>query len=140
MGSERSRHLLRRPVLGARSRFGAGLHGDAERAELPAAAVEASLGCGNPLMVADLQVGETVLDLGSGGGIDVLHSARRVGPTGKAYGPDMTPEMLELRPGGRVGVSDVVAKITLPDSSAANAGTGSAASLVPSPSRSTNRD
>ncbi|GAA1878054.1 arsenite methyltransferase [Asanoa iriomotensis] len=72
------------------------LYSDAERAELPAAAVEASLGCGNPLMVADLHSGETVLDLGSGGGIDVLLSARRVGPTGKAYGLDMTDEMLDL--------------------------------------------
>jgi arsenite methyltransferase len=72
------------------------LYSDAERAELPSAAVEASLGCGNPLMVADLHAGETVLDLGSGGGIDVLLSARRVGPTGKAYGLDMTDEMLDL--------------------------------------------
>jgi arsenite methyltransferase len=68
----------------------------AERAALPSAAVEASLGCGNPLMVAELAEGETVLDLGSGGGIDVLLSARRVGPTGRAYGLDMTDEMLEL--------------------------------------------
>src|SRR5918997_1632058 len=59
-------------------------------------AAAASLGCGNPLAVADLHEGETVLDLGSGGGIDVLLSARRVGPTGKAYGVDMTDEMLEL--------------------------------------------
>src|SRR5690349_7842428 len=62
--------------------FGSDLYSDAERAELPGAALEASLGCGNPLMVADLRPGETVLDLGSGGGIDVLLSARRVGPTG----------------------------------------------------------
>jgi arsenite methyltransferase len=75
---------------------GSTLYSAAERAELPGAAVEASLGCGNPLMVADLHEGETVLDLGSGGGIDVLLSARRVGPTGKAYGLDMTDEMLEL--------------------------------------------
>ena len=61
---------------------------------LPAAAVRASLGCGNPVAVADLRPGETVLDLGSGGGIDVLLSARRVGPAGKAYGLDMTEEML----------------------------------------------
>jgi arsenite methyltransferase len=67
-----------------------------ERAELPEAAVLASLGCGNPTAVADLHPGETVLDLGSGGGIDVLLSARRVGPTGKAYGVDMTDEMLRL--------------------------------------------
>ncbi|MGH7577844.1 MAG: arsenite methyltransferase [Longimicrobiales bacterium] len=64
--------------------------------ELPAAAVLASLGCGNPTALAELHEGETVLDLGSGGGIDVLLSARRVGPTGKAYGVDMTDEMLEL--------------------------------------------
>jgi SAM-dependent methyltransferase len=76
--------------------FGTQLYSSAERSELPDAAVEASLGCGNPLMVADLHEGETVLDLGSGGGIDVLLSARRVGPTGKAYGLDMTDEMLAL--------------------------------------------
>jgi arsenite methyltransferase len=72
------------------------LYSASERAGLPSAAVEASLGCGNPLMVADLHEGETVLDLGSGGGIDVLLSARRVGPSGRAYGLDMTDEMLEL--------------------------------------------
>jgi arsenite methyltransferase len=85
------------------------LYSDAERAELPAAAVEASLGCGNPLMVADLHAGETVLDLGSGGGIDVLLSARRVGPTGKAYGLDMTDEMLDLarRNTAEAGASNV---------------------------------
>jgi SAM-dependent methyltransferase len=75
---------------------GAGLYPDADRAGLPADAVAASLGCGNPLAVADLHEGETVLDLGSGGGIDVLLSARRVGPTGTAYGVDMTDEMLAL--------------------------------------------
>jgi SAM-dependent methyltransferase len=64
--------------------------------DLPDGAVRASLGCGNPVAVADLRPGETVLDLGSGGGIDVLLSARRVGPAGKAYGLDMTDEMLEL--------------------------------------------
>jgi arsenite methyltransferase len=63
---------------------------------LPQAAVRASLGCGNPVAVADLRSGETVLDLGSGGGIDVLLSARRVGPAGQAYGLDMTEEMLDL--------------------------------------------
>jgi len=63
---------------------------------IPQEAVTASLGCGNPTMLAQLREGETVLDLGSGGGIDVLLSARRVGPTGKAYGLDMTDEMLEL--------------------------------------------
>jgi arsenite methyltransferase len=67
-----------------------------ERAELPDEAVLASLGCGNPTAVAELREGETVLDLGSGGGIDVLLSARRVGPSGTVYGLDMTEEMLEL--------------------------------------------
>ncbi|RJL36203.1 methyltransferase domain-containing protein [Bailinhaonella thermotolerans] len=76
--------------------FGGDLYGAAERAELPADAVTASLGCGDPVAVAELRDGETVLDLGSGGGIDVLLSARRVGPTGTAYGLDMTDEMLTL--------------------------------------------
>ncbi|WP_020575152.1 arsenite methyltransferase [Actinopolymorpha alba] len=76
--------------------FGATLYDDEDREQLPTEAVLASLGCGNPLAVADLGEGETVLDLGSGGGIDVLLSARRVGPTGKAYGLDMTDEMLAL--------------------------------------------
>jgi SAM-dependent methyltransferase len=76
--------------------FGSQLYSADQRDELPDAAVVASLGCGNPVMVADLNEGETVLDLGSGGGIDVLLSARRVGPTGKAYGLDMTDEMLDL--------------------------------------------
>jgi arsenite methyltransferase len=74
--------------------FGAGLYDDVDG--LPNAAALASLGCGNPVAVADLEAGDTVLDLGSGGGIDVLLSARRVGPSGKAYGVDFTPEMLEL--------------------------------------------
>lgn len=81
---------------GEESAFGEALYGDAERGELPGAAVLASLGCGNPTAVAELREGETVLDLGSGGGIDVLLSARRVGPTGLAYGLDMTEEMLAL--------------------------------------------
>jgi arsenite methyltransferase len=68
----------------------------AQRGELPDAAVLASLGCGNPTAVAELREGETVLDLGSGGGIDVILSAKRVGPTGNAYGLDMTDEMLAL--------------------------------------------
>jgi ubiquinone/menaquinone biosynthesis C-methylase UbiE len=76
--------------------FGAALYTDGEREELPQAAQWASLGCGNPTAVAELHAGETVLDLGSGGGIDVLLSARRVGPTGRAYGLDMTDEMLTL--------------------------------------------
>ena len=72
------------------------LYDVSEKSMLPEAAVLASLGCGNPTALAQLQAGETVLDLGSGGGIDVLLSARRVGPTGKAYGLDMTDEMLAL--------------------------------------------
>jgi arsenite methyltransferase len=76
--------------------FGEGLYSAAERAELPDAAALASLGCGNPTTVADLREGEVVLDLGSGGGIDVILSAKRVGPTGTAYGLDFTDEMLAL--------------------------------------------
>jgi SAM-dependent methyltransferase len=71
-------------------------YSDADRAQLPDEAVLASLGCGNPIAVADLNPGERVLDLGSGGGIDVLLSAQRVGPTGRAIGLDMTDEMLAL--------------------------------------------
>src|SRR3954471_513727 len=74
----------------------ANLYSDAERGDLPAEAVAASLGCGNPTALLALEPGQTVLDLGSGGGIDVLLSAKRVGPTGKAYGLDMTDEMLAL--------------------------------------------
>ena len=73
-----------------------GLYSVDETSALPAEAVLASLGCGNPTALAELKPGEVVLDLGSGGGIDVLLSARRVGPTGKAYGIDMTDEMLAL--------------------------------------------
>ena len=76
--------------------FGSGLYEAEQRGDLPEAAVLASLGCGNPTAVAELREGETVLDLGSGGGIDVILSARRVGETGRAYGLDMTDEMLEL--------------------------------------------
>ena len=72
------------------------LYDERQKAGIPAEAVLASLGCGNPTALADLREGETVLDLGSGGGIDVLLSAKRVGPTGKAYGLDMTDEMLAL--------------------------------------------
>ncbi len=72
------------------------LYSGAERSELPDTAVSASLGCGNPTALASLEPGQTVLDLGSGGGIDVLLSAKRVGPTGKVYGLDMTDEMLAL--------------------------------------------
>ena len=103
--------------------FGAGLYDDDDRDALPDAAVLASLGCGNPTAVADLHEGETVLDLGSGGGIDVLLSARRVGPTGKAYGLDMTDEMLALarRNQAEAGVDNVewlkghIEAIPLPD-------------------------
>jgi arsenite methyltransferase len=76
--------------------FGAELYAALDRDQLPDTALLASLGCGNPAAVAELHEGETVLDLGSGGGIDVLLSAKRVGPTGKAYGLDMTEEMLQL--------------------------------------------
>jgi arsenite methyltransferase len=76
--------------------FGEALYSAEERGEVPDAAALASLGCGNPIAVADLRVGETVLDLGSGGGIDVILSARRVGPSGVVYGLDMTDEMLTL--------------------------------------------
>ena len=97
----------------------------AETAGLPQEAVLASLGCGNPTLLAQLNPGETVLDLGSGGGIDVLLSARRVGPSGKAYGLDMTDEMLELARANqkKAGVENVeflkgeIEQIPLPDNS-----------------------
>ena len=89
--------------------FGESLYTAEQRGDLPAAAALASLGCGNPTAVADLKKGETVLDLGSGGGIDVILSAKRVGPTGTAYGVDMTDEMLALaqRNAREAGVSNV---------------------------------
>lgn len=101
------------------------LYNDAEKSTLPQNAVQASLGCGNPTALIDLRPGETVLDLGSGGGIDVLLSARRVGPAGKAYGLDMTEEMLALaRENQRqAGVENVeflkgeIENIPLPDNS-----------------------
>ena len=85
------------------------LYAPSEIDELPVTAAEASLGCGNPVAVAELRPGEIVLDLGSGGGIDVLLSARRVGPTGFAYGLDMTDEMLDLARANaaEAGVSNV---------------------------------
>jgi len=83
-------------IPSARDPITSDLYGAGERELLPVAAVNASLGCGNPTALATLNPGETVLDLGSGGGIDVLLSARRVGPMGKVYGLDMTDEMLEL--------------------------------------------
>jgi arsenite methyltransferase len=101
------------------------LYSAEETAGLPAGAVLASLGCGNPTMLADLKAGQTVLDLGSGGGIDVLLSARRVGPTGKVYGLDMTEEMLALARDNqrRAGADNVeflqgqIEAIPLPDNS-----------------------
>lgn len=103
--------------------FGAALYSADEHGELPAEAIAASLGCGNPMMVAELAAGEKVLDLGSGGGIDVLLSARRVGPTGFAYGLDMTDEMLELARSNarKAGVDNVeflkglIEEVPLPD-------------------------
>jgi arsenite methyltransferase len=101
------------------------LYSDVEAAEIPEAAVLASLGCGNPTALAQLNEGEVVLDLGSGGGIDVLLSARRVGPTGFAYGLDMTDEMLELaeRNKAEAGAENVqflkghIEDVPLPDNS-----------------------
>lgn len=103
--------------------FGAALYSAAEQGELPADAVAASLGCGNPTAVAALRPGERVLDLGSGGGIDVLLSARRVGDSGFAYGVDMTAEMLELARANaaKAGVTNVeflqgtIEDVPLPD-------------------------
>ena len=100
-------------------------YADDERGDLPEAALRASLGCGNPLRVAELNPGETVLDLGSGGGIDVLLSARRVGPTGHVHGLDMTDEMLDLarRNASEAGAVNVefhkghIEAIPLPDAS-----------------------
>ena len=105
--------------------FGAVLYDESETAALPNTAVVASLGCGNPTLLANLRPGEVVLDLGSGGGIDVLLSARRVAPKGKAYGLDMTPEMLELarRNQAEAGVTNAevllgtIEEVPLPDAS-----------------------
>jgi SAM-dependent methyltransferase len=99
------------------------IYSESEKACLPAEAAAASLGCGNPTALAELKPGESVLDLGSGGGIDVLLSARRVGPTGKAYGLDMTDEMLALARENqrKAGVDNVeflkgeIEQIPLPD-------------------------
>ena len=101
------------------------LYSQTEAAEIPEAAILASLGCGNPTALAELALGETVLDLGSGGGVDVLLSARRVGPTGFAYGLDMTDAMLELaeRNKAEAGAENVkflkghIEEIPLPDAS-----------------------
>jgi arsenite methyltransferase len=105
--------------------YGFELYSPDERSDLPEAAVLASLGCGNPVAVAELRDGETVLDLGSGGGIDVLLSAKRVGPTGRAIGVDMTDEMLELarRNAAEAGATNVefvkgtIEAMPLPDAS-----------------------
>lgn len=101
------------------------LYDEAQKSGLPAEAVQASLGCGNPTALAELKAGEVVLDLGSGGGIDVLLSAKRVGPKGKAYGLDMTDDMLALarKNQERAGVTNVeflkgeIESIPLPDNS-----------------------
>src|SRR5256884_5578553 len=125
-------HVAQRVVGGERGDCGCAcdpvsgtLSGAAETAALPEGAVRASLGCGNPAALAELHAGEVVLDLGSGGGIDVLLSAQRVGPTGKAYGLDMTDEMLALARANqhKAGVANVeflkgeIERIPLPDAS-----------------------
>src|SRR5579885_1551450 len=113
------------PATAKRDPITSNLYAAEETAELPTDAVAASLGCGNPTALAELRTGETVLDLGSGGGIDVLLSARRVGPAGKAYGLDMTDEMLALarenqREAGATNVEFLkgeIENIPLPDNS-----------------------
>src|SRR5437870_7146438 len=125
-------HVAQRGLGGERGDCGcacdpvsSNLYDVAETAALPEGAVRASLGCGNPTALAELHAGEVVLDLGSGGGIDVLLSARRVGPTGKAYGLDMTDEMLDLARENqrKAGVANVeflkgeIERIPLPDAS-----------------------
>jgi SAM-dependent methyltransferase len=110
---------------GAADPVSADLYSEAQAHDVPSEALAASLGCGNPTALVQLEAGQTVLDLGSGGGIDVLLSARRVGPTGKVYGVDMTDEMLELaqenqRKAGATNVEflkGTIEAIPLPDSS-----------------------
>ncbi len=135
---ERYAEAARRVTRGATATCGCGnttsacrdpissdLYGDGDAAAVPDAALRASLGCGNPAALAQLNPGETVLDLGSGGGIDVILSARRVGPTGKAYGLDMTDEMLALAEDNKrkAGVANVeflkgeIEQVPLPDNS-----------------------
>jgi SAM-dependent methyltransferase len=112
-------------VEGCPDPISANLYDGAQTSQIPEAALLASLGCGNPTALAELKPGETVLDLGSGGGIDVLLSAKRVGPSGKAYGLDMTDEMLALARDNqrKAGVENVeflkgeIEHIPLPDSS-----------------------
>jgi SAM-dependent methyltransferase len=113
------------PAPSAKDPITRDLYSNAETAGLPADAVAASFGCGNPTALAELRAGEVVLDLGSGGGIDVLLSAKRVGPTGKAYGLDMTPEMLSVARANarKAGAQNVeflegtIESIPLPDAS-----------------------
>jgi len=113
------------PSRGERDPITSNLYGCGEASELPAEALAASLGCGNPTALAQLNPGDVVLDLGSGGGIDVLLSAKRVGPTGKAYGLDMTDEMLALARDNqrKAGIDNVeflkgeIEHIPLPDGS-----------------------
>jgi SAM-dependent methyltransferase len=113
------------PADGSPDPITSNLYDAAQSGQIPAEAMLASLGCGNPTALAKLNPGETVLDLGSGGGIDVLLSARRVGPTGKAYGLDMTDEMLALANANKrkAGVGNVeflkgeIERIPLPDNS-----------------------
>jgi len=113
------------PGTGCSDPITTNLYDAAQAGQIPEEALLASLGCGNPTALAQLSAGETVLDLGSGGGIDVLLSARRVGPTGKAYGLDMTDEMLALanENKGKAGVANVeflkgeIENIPLPDNS-----------------------
>jgi arsenite methyltransferase len=135
---EKYREAARRARRGSRAPCGCGasnccdpdpitsnVYDDAQVVNVPAEAVRASLGCGNPTALAELNAGDTVLDLGSGGGIDVLLSARRVGPTGKAIGLDMTDEMLALARENqqKAGVTNVefvkgeIEQIPLPDNS-----------------------
>lgn len=113
------------PAASSLDPFGQSQYGDDDKALIPEEALLASLGCGNPTMLAQLNPGDVVLDLGSGGGIDVLLSARRVSPGGKAYGLDLTPEMLALANANkaRAGVDNVefllgtIEHIPLPDDS-----------------------
>ena len=135
---ERYAEAARRVTRGAAATCGSGtamsaccdpissdLYGDGDAAAVPDTALSASLGCGHPTALAQLNPGETVLDLGSGGGIDVILSARRVGPTGKAYGLDMTDEMLALAEDNtrKAGVANVeflkgrIEEVPLPDNS-----------------------
>jgi arsenite methyltransferase len=125
VGSGKSGCCGRSSSCGGSDPITSNLYDAMEKSQLPEEAVLASLGCGNPTALAQLNLGETVLDLGSGGGIDVFLSARRVGPTGKAYGLDMTDEMLALAHANqrKAGVENVeflkgeIEQIPLPDNS-----------------------